>query len=73
MAKLRPAGRMQPFNLFLRPADLLLPFKILPNRHLKASKNDKLEKKLLKNFSFAEIVIIYQYTQIVQPSMKISI
>jgi hydroxymethylpyrimidine pyrophosphatase-like HAD family hydrolase len=30
----------------------------LPNRHLKASKNDKLEKKCLKNFCLAGIVII---------------
>jgi len=51
MAKLRPAGRMQPFNFFLQPTDLLLLFKILPNRHLKASKNDKLEKKSAKKFS----------------------
>ncbi len=58
MAKLRPAGSMRPFNFFLRPADLLLLFKILPNRHLKASKNDKLEKKMLKKFCFAVIVII---------------
>jgi len=27
-------------------ADLLLLFQIFPNRHLKASKNDKLEKKI---------------------------
>ncbi len=45
MAKLRPAGRMLPFNFFLRPVEILLLFKILPNRHLKASKNGKLEKK----------------------------
>jgi len=42
----------------LRPVDLLLLFQILPNRHLKASKNDKLEKKCLKNFCLAGIVII---------------
>jgi len=42
----------------LRPAVLLLLFKILPNRHLKASKNDKLDKKYFKKFCFTEIVII---------------
>jgi hypothetical protein len=58
MAKLWPAGCMRPFNFFLQPADFLL-FIILPNRHLKASKNDKLEeKKCFKNFYFAEIAII---------------
>ncbi len=58
MAKLRPAGRMRPFNLFLQPEDLLLLFKILLNRHLKASKNVKLETKIQKYSCFPEIVII---------------
>jgi hypothetical protein len=58
MAKLRPAGRMRPFNFFLRPVDLLLLFKNLSNRHLKASENDKLEEKNAKKFCFAKIVII---------------
>ncbi len=53
----------------LRPVDLLLLFQILLNRHLKASKNDKLEKKWPKNFCFPEIVIIksvYVYSNSVQ-------
>jgi len=50
---------MRPFNFFLRPADLVLIFEILSDRHPKAIKNDKLEKKNAnKKFCYAKIVII---------------